>query len=334
MPVGWRAPRDHENVLTVHCCGTGILPVMAGASRPGKSSRAGCPCHGGQDARAPIFKAANCRDGDLLAGEQVTANGKEQVLKALGEAATKIREKLGESLPSSSSAPPKPVAGSRGSKTFISVHGAIFLRASILHLHVPGVMLALRQVSIVPCCHAERSEAYPQFVDEFKPQEMEILRLPKIQPHSVESTSLIMLMQLSPEVLKTRAPLCVPLGRFYPGISLHPDSAKLLPVMIPGFGKRPRTTRRENLLARIKLGGRPGGQFAAEGVFFLQVCYRYLPIRLGHLLFPAASYGAPVWAFVNEFGRRLCLKLHHRNCPKIDGQDRNRKCQKDACHHR
>lgn len=46
------------------------------------------------------LKAVNCRTGDLLAEEQVTANGKEQVLKALGDAATKLREKLGESLAS------------------------------------------------------------------------------------------------------------------------------------------------------------------------------------------------------------------------------------------
>ena len=44
------------------------------------------------------LKAVNCRSGDVLANEQATASGKEQVLKALGEAATKIREKLGESL--------------------------------------------------------------------------------------------------------------------------------------------------------------------------------------------------------------------------------------------
>ena len=46
------------------------------------------------------LKAVNCRSGDILAEEQVTANGKEQVLKALGEVATKVREKLGESLAS------------------------------------------------------------------------------------------------------------------------------------------------------------------------------------------------------------------------------------------
>jgi serine/threonine protein kinase/tetratricopeptide (TPR) repeat protein len=46
------------------------------------------------------LKAVNCRSGDVLANEQATAGGKEQVLKALGEAATKLREKLGESLAS------------------------------------------------------------------------------------------------------------------------------------------------------------------------------------------------------------------------------------------
>jgi serine/threonine protein kinase/tetratricopeptide (TPR) repeat protein len=46
------------------------------------------------------LNAVNCRSGDVLASEQVTARGKEQVLKAMGEAARKIREKLGESLAS------------------------------------------------------------------------------------------------------------------------------------------------------------------------------------------------------------------------------------------
>jgi eukaryotic-like serine/threonine-protein kinase len=46
------------------------------------------------------LKAVDCRSGDLLAQEQVTANGKEQVLNALGEAATKLRGKMGESLAS------------------------------------------------------------------------------------------------------------------------------------------------------------------------------------------------------------------------------------------
>ena len=46
------------------------------------------------------LKALNCRNGDLLANEQITTNGKEQVLTALGEVATKMRKKLGESLAS------------------------------------------------------------------------------------------------------------------------------------------------------------------------------------------------------------------------------------------
>ena len=44
--------------------------------------------------------AVNCKTGDFLAQEQVTAENKEHVLGALGEAATKLRKKLGESLSS------------------------------------------------------------------------------------------------------------------------------------------------------------------------------------------------------------------------------------------
>ncbi len=46
------------------------------------------------------LKAVNCRDGNLLSQEQETATGKENVLNALGVAATKMRKKLGESLAS------------------------------------------------------------------------------------------------------------------------------------------------------------------------------------------------------------------------------------------
>jgi tetratricopeptide (TPR) repeat protein/predicted Ser/Thr protein kinase len=44
------------------------------------------------------LKAVNCRTSDSLADEQVTAGSKEQVLRALGEAAARLRGKLGESL--------------------------------------------------------------------------------------------------------------------------------------------------------------------------------------------------------------------------------------------
>lgn len=46
------------------------------------------------------LKAVNCRTGDLLSEGQVTANGKEQILEALGTASTKLRARLGESLAS------------------------------------------------------------------------------------------------------------------------------------------------------------------------------------------------------------------------------------------
>jgi len=42
--------------------------------------------------------AINCETGDALVKEQVTATSKEQVLKALGDATTKLRKRLGESL--------------------------------------------------------------------------------------------------------------------------------------------------------------------------------------------------------------------------------------------
>jgi serine/threonine protein kinase/tetratricopeptide (TPR) repeat protein len=44
------------------------------------------------------LKAANCQSGDPLAEEQVTAASKEKVLDALGQAASKLRGELGESL--------------------------------------------------------------------------------------------------------------------------------------------------------------------------------------------------------------------------------------------
>jgi serine/threonine protein kinase/tetratricopeptide (TPR) repeat protein len=46
------------------------------------------------------LEAVNCKTGDVLARQQVTAENKEHVLKAFDEAAMKLREKLGESLSS------------------------------------------------------------------------------------------------------------------------------------------------------------------------------------------------------------------------------------------
>ena len=44
------------------------------------------------------LKAVNCQSGDPLAEQQVTAASKEKVLDALGDAASKLRGELGESL--------------------------------------------------------------------------------------------------------------------------------------------------------------------------------------------------------------------------------------------
>jgi tetratricopeptide (TPR) repeat protein len=44
------------------------------------------------------LEALNCASGDVLAREQVTAAGKEQVLPAMGQAAAKLRNDVGESL--------------------------------------------------------------------------------------------------------------------------------------------------------------------------------------------------------------------------------------------
>jgi len=46
------------------------------------------------------LEALSCASGDVLAREQVTASGKEQVLPALGQAAAKLRNEVGESLSS------------------------------------------------------------------------------------------------------------------------------------------------------------------------------------------------------------------------------------------
>jgi hypothetical protein len=44
------------------------------------------------------LKAINCQNGDMLAQEQVTTASKEEVLDALGQAASRLRGELGESL--------------------------------------------------------------------------------------------------------------------------------------------------------------------------------------------------------------------------------------------
>lgn len=49
---------------------------------------------------AIALRAVNCRTGQVLADQRVTAAGKQEVLKALGQAARQLRQSLGESLAS------------------------------------------------------------------------------------------------------------------------------------------------------------------------------------------------------------------------------------------
>ena len=46
------------------------------------------------------LKVVNCQSGDSLADQQMTVESKEKVLDALGEAASRLRGELGESLAS------------------------------------------------------------------------------------------------------------------------------------------------------------------------------------------------------------------------------------------
>jgi pentatricopeptide repeat protein len=86
-----------------------LMTLPAGAKLTPEVARDLCQRAGGKAYIAPSIaslgseyviglKAVNCRDGASLAQELATAAGKEQVLGALGQATTKLRGELGESL--------------------------------------------------------------------------------------------------------------------------------------------------------------------------------------------------------------------------------------------
>ena len=96
------------------------------------------------------LKAVNCRSGDVLANEQATANGKEQALKALGEAATKMRVKLGESLASVQKydAPPENVT--TPSLEALKAYSLAYQAQIVKRDYAAAVPLYLRAVSLDP----------------------------------------------------------------------------------------------------------------------------------------------------------------------------------------
>src|ERR1022692_2729891 len=86
--------------LMTHSTGTKLTPDLARelCQRAGsKAYLAGSIASLGSEYVLGL-KAVNCQSGDPLAEEQVTAASKEKVLDALGEAASKLRGELGESL--------------------------------------------------------------------------------------------------------------------------------------------------------------------------------------------------------------------------------------------
>jgi eukaryotic-like serine/threonine-protein kinase len=96
------------------------------------------------------LKAANCRSGDSLAEEQVTAAGKEKVLNALAEAATKIREKLGESLASVHKFDAPPEAVTTSSLEALQAYSLGYQADQVKEDHAVAVALFQRAVSLDP----------------------------------------------------------------------------------------------------------------------------------------------------------------------------------------
>jgi serine/threonine protein kinase/tetratricopeptide (TPR) repeat protein len=95
------------------------------------------------------LKAVNCHSGDLLAEEQATADGKEQVLKALGGASTKMRERLGESLASVQKYDAPPESVTTGSLEALQAYTLAFDRTTKDDLQ-GAVELFQRGVSLDP----------------------------------------------------------------------------------------------------------------------------------------------------------------------------------------
>jgi serine/threonine protein kinase/Tfp pilus assembly protein PilF len=96
------------------------------------------------------LKAVNCRNGDLLSQEQVTANGKEQVLEALGKAAAKLRGQLGESLASVQKYDALPENVTTPSLEALQAYGLGMQTYDVTNDYVAAIPLFQRAVSLDP----------------------------------------------------------------------------------------------------------------------------------------------------------------------------------------
>ena len=112
------------------------------------------------------LKAVNCRSGDLLAQEQVTANGKDQVLKTLAEAATRLRRKLGESLASIQKHDALPEDVTTPSLDALQAYALGIKAIDITNDYLVAIPFFQRAVSLDPNFAA----AYLQLAESYQPQ--------------------------------------------------------------------------------------------------------------------------------------------------------------------
>jgi DNA-binding winged helix-turn-helix (wHTH) protein/tetratricopeptide (TPR) repeat protein len=96
------------------------------------------------------LKAVNCRSGDSLVEEQVTAGGKEEVLKSLAQAASRLRTKLGESLGTVQkyNAPLEQVT----TPSLQALHAYSLGRTTLIDMgdHAAGIQLLQRAIKLDP----------------------------------------------------------------------------------------------------------------------------------------------------------------------------------------
>jgi eukaryotic-like serine/threonine-protein kinase len=108
-------------------------------------------------------RAVNCRTGDLLAEEEVTADGKTQVMTALGNAATSLRSKLGESLASVQKYDVAPENVTTSSLEALQAYTLGVQTTDVANDYAKGVPLFERAISLDPnfaMAYLELAESY------------------------------------------------------------------------------------------------------------------------------------------------------------------------------
>jgi serine/threonine protein kinase len=112
------------------------------------------------------LKAVNCRTGDLLSEEQLTANGKEQVLEALGKAASELRGKLGESLASLQKYDALPQNVTTPSLEALQAYGLAFRTMDVTNDYIAAIPLLERAINLDP----NFAMAYLMLGEAYQPQ--------------------------------------------------------------------------------------------------------------------------------------------------------------------